>query len=64
MPIPPALLMIHGIWCEDSVEHVSRVDLGRQVAVVTGVVASDQVAEGGLSIAPVASYLLERVEWD
>ena len=35
VPIPPALLRVHGIALEDAVEHVCGVDLGGEVAVVT-----------------------------
>lgn len=51
MPIPAPLLPVHGVLGEDGVEHVGAVDLAGEVAVVAGVVAAEEVAEGGLAVA-------------
>ena len=51
MPVPPALRAVHGILGEDGVEHVGAVDLAGEVAVVAGVVAAEEVAEGRLAVA-------------
>jgi len=51
MPVPSSLLGVHGILSEDAVEHVGAVHLAAEVAVVAGVVAADQVAEGGFAVA-------------
>ena len=41
MPVPSALVGIHGVRGEGSVEHVCAVDLGAEVAVVAGIIATD-----------------------
>lgn len=41
MSVAAAFFRIHGVFCEDREEHISRVDLGREVAVVTGIVTAD-----------------------
>ena len=51
VPIPPALGPVHGVLFKHGVEHVGAVDLGGEVAVVAGVVAAEEVAEGGLAVA-------------
>ena len=51
VPVPAALLPVHGVLGEDGVEHVGAVDLAGEVAVVAGVVAAEEVAEGGLAVA-------------
>ncbi len=51
VPVPPAFLAIHGIRRKDRVEHVGAVDLAGEVAVVAGVVAAEEVAEGRLAVA-------------
>lgn len=58
MPIPSPCLRVHGILGKDCVEHVCGVDLGGEIAIVASIVATDQVAEGGLAIAPVAFEML------
>jgi hypothetical protein len=62
MPISPSLLGIHRIWGEDRVEHVCGVDLRGEVAVVARVVATDEMSEGGLAVAPIAYRLSVTVE--
>ena len=51
MSIPAAFLLVHGIFGKDRVKHVGGVDLTGEVAVVTGVVAADEVAECGFAVA-------------
>lgn len=55
VPVSSALLSIQRIRLERGVEHVRGVDLGRQVTVVSSVVASDKMTESRRSIAPVAT---------
>ena len=50
MPISPSLFSVHRIGGEGRVEHVCAVDLGREVAVVPGVITADQVAESCLTV--------------
>ena len=51
MAVTAALDGIHGVGGEDGVEHVGAVDLAGEVAVVAGVVAAEEVAEGRLAVA-------------
>ena len=50
MPVPSSLLRVHRIFFEHGVEHVCAVDLAEEVAVVAGVVAAEEVAEGCLAV--------------
>ena len=50
MPVTPALARVHGVRGEGGVEHICAVDLGAEVAVVAGIVAAHQVAEGCLAV--------------
>ena len=59
MSIPPALFPVHGIFGEDGVEHVGAVDLAGEVAVVAGVVAAEEVAEGCLAVAWMGSFSMD-----
>lgn len=74
VPVATAFFGVHGVGFEDGVEHVCGVDLRGEVAVVAGginfwrnevdcgdlpgIVPADQVAESGLTIAPVPVALL------
>ena len=51
--VATAFLTVHRVLLEHGVEHVGRVDLTGQVAVVSGVVATDQMAKGRLAVTPV-----------
>ena len=51
MSITAPLRWVHGVFGEDGMEHIGAVDLGGEVAVVTRVVAPDQMAEGGFAVA-------------
>lgn len=50
MPVPSSFLWVHGIFLEDGVEHVCAVDLAEEVAVVAGVVASQEMTESSLTV--------------
>lgn len=54
VPVSPTLLSVQGVRLERGVEHVRRVDLRGQVTVVASIIASNEVAERGRSVAPVA----------
>lgn len=41
MSVTATFLWVHGIFCKDRKEHVCRVDLGREVAVIAGIIAAD-----------------------
>lgn len=49
------MLLVHRIVLEDGVEHISRVNLRAEVTVVTSIVTTDQMAEGGFTVAPVVA---------
>lgn len=64
MSVTSTFLAIHRILLKDSVEHIRRVDLRGQVTVVSGIIATNQVAESGLTVSPVEALteLLGSVE--
>ncbi|KAI6876466.1 hypothetical protein KC338_g223 [Hortaea werneckii] len=55
MSIPSAFLAIHRILLEHAVEHIRTVDLTGKVAIVSGIVTTDQVSESRLAISPVVT---------
>jgi predicted transcriptional regulator of viral defense system len=43
---------IHGVLLEEGVEHVQGKDLRIEVAIVAGVITTEEVANAGISVAP------------
>ena len=56
MSVTSTFLAVHRVLLKDGVEHIGRVDLRREVAVVASIVASDQVSESGLTVTPVETF--------
>ena len=56
MSVTSTFLAVHRVLLKDGVEHIGRVDLRREVAVVASIVASDQVTKSGLTITPVKAF--------
>jgi len=60
--ISSAFLCVHRVGFEDRVKHVCLVDLGLEVAVVTSIIATNQVAKSSLTVAPVPVTLLVALQ--
>lgn len=58
--VPSSLVLVHGVLLEMGVEHVVRKDAGVEVAVVTSIVAADEVVNAGIRVAPSAVEKVSR----
>jgi hypothetical protein len=57
MTISAALLAIHRVLFEERVEHVKRKDLGVEVAVVTSIIATNEVADPSMAVTPFPTFM-------
>lgn len=50
--VSTTFLAIHGVLLEERVEHVQGKDLRIEVAIVAGIITTEEVANVGISVAP------------
>lgn len=50
--VSATFLAIHGVLLKERVEHVQRKDLRIEVAIITGIITTEEVANVGISVAP------------